>query len=61
MNIDKFIKKADLGNYEISINAIKPGNPLEMLEKLYPIKDDNTLTNKEKMEQVQRVINDYME
>lgn len=61
MIVDEFIKKANVGNYEFSINAIKPGNPIEILEKLCLIKDDDTLTNKEKIERVQRVINEYME
>jgi len=61
MKVDEFLKKIDIENYEISINSIKMGNPAELLEKLYPIKRDDTLTSKEKIERVQKIINEYME
>jgi len=61
MIVDEFLKKVSIGNYEISINGIKMGNPAELLEKLQPLKEDDTLTNKEKIEQVQKIIKEYME
>ncbi|HHV99372.1 MAG TPA: hypothetical protein GXX36_07335 [Clostridiaceae bacterium] len=61
MRVDDFLKKIEIGNYEISINSIKMGNPAELLEKLHPIKEDDTLTNQEKIERVRKIINEYME
>lgn len=56
-----FIKKAVLRNFEVSINGIKPGNPAEMLEKLYSLRGNDNMTNEEKIEQVRRIILEYME
>jgi hypothetical protein len=56
-----FIKKAVLHNYEVAVNGIKPENPAEILEKLYPLRDDNTMTNEEKISQVRKIILEYME
>lgn len=56
-----FIKNAVLGDYEVSINSINLKNPAAILEKLYPLKDDETLTNEEKSQQVMNIILEYME
>lgn len=61
MDVIEFLKKVEIGNYEISINGLKLGNPAELLEKLQPIKEDDTLSNQEKIERVQRIIKEYME
>lgn len=59
--IEDFLNKISIGNYEITINNIKPKDPVEILEKLYPIKNNDTLSNEEKNKQVQEIINKYME
>ena len=56
-----FIKKAVFRNYEVAISGLKLGNPAEILEKLYPLRGDNTITEDEKIEQVHRIILEYME
>ncbi len=61
MDVNEFLKKVEIGNYVISINGVKLGNPAELLEKLQPIKEDDTLSNQEKIERVQKIIKEYME
>jgi hypothetical protein len=58
---DCFIKKAVLGDYEVTVNSINLKNPAYILEKLCPLKDDETLTNEEKSQQVMNIILEYME
>lgn len=59
--VEDFLKKISIGNYEMAINNIKLKDPVEILEELYPIKNNDTLSNEEKNKQVQEIIKRYME
>lgn len=56
-----FIKVSKSGDSEVTIFTKKIKNPVEILEKLYPLRHDETLTNEEKNKQVQKIMKEYME
>ncbi|GEM_PF-2182516 len=60
-SITGFIKKAGFKDIEITINSKKMKNPMELIEKLYPLKEDETLTNEEKVNKVREFVNEFME
>jgi len=60
-SITGFIKKAGFKDIEITINSKKMKNPMELIEKLYPLKEDETLTNEEKVNKVREFVIEFME
>ena len=60
-SITGFIKKPGFKDIEITINSKKMKNPMELIEKLYPLKEDETLTNEEKVNKVREFVNEFME
>lgn len=61
-NIDIDINeyKITTENVEFVMNFKKIKNPAELLEKLYLLRENQTLTNAEKNEMVKRIMLDYM-
>ncbi|MGI6777679.1 MAG: hypothetical protein ACOX7R_06525 [Acetivibrionales bacterium] len=60
-SMENFIKKLEIGNYEIMIKNKKLKNPMDLLEKLYLTRDDKNLKDEEKIAQVRKIVNEYME
>lgn len=58
---DGFIKILKPGEVEVTFNTKKYGNPVEILDKLYPLRYDETLSNEEKNKRVQEIMREYME
>ncbi|SDK07132.1 hypothetical protein [Natronincola ferrireducens] len=58
---NKFIKVTSLKDAEFIINCKKYGDPMELLEKLYCIRNQQNLTNEEKNKKVQIIMKEYME
>lgn len=56
-----FLKKAQIGEYEFTLNGAELKNPGDLLEKLSVLKENETLTNQEKNAWVQKILNEYME
>ncbi|MCR2042852.1 hypothetical protein [Anaerosalibacter massiliensis] len=59
-NIDDYINKIELGNIEMTMNIKKQNNPVELLEKLYLLRNNKKLSNEDKNKEVQKIMNEYM-
>lgn len=56
-----FSRKFIVGNLEVTFNSKSLESPVEILEKLYCIGNDENLTNEEKSKQVEKIMKEYME
>lgn len=60
IDIDHYINKIELGDTEITMNIKKKKNPIELLEKLYLVRNNKSLNDEEKNKEVQKIMNDFM-
>ncbi|AOY77459.1 hypothetical protein [Clostridium formicaceticum] len=56
-----FIKVTSIEDAEFTIYSKKYNNPIELLEKLYRIRNEKSLSNEEKNKKVQKIMKEYME
>lgn len=58
--LDTNYKKVTSKNVEIIMHVNKQRNPTELLEKFYLLRNDETLSNEEKNEEVRKIMTEYM-
>ncbi|NLW23535.1 MAG: hypothetical protein GXY88_09860 [Tissierellia bacterium] len=60
INIDSHIKKIKTKDVEISLYIKKQKNPAQLLENLYLLRHDDSLSKEEKNQAVKKIMVDYM-
>lgn len=58
--VETFISLPEIGDYELIINKFQLRNPGIILDEFYQIRHNQELTNEEKINQVKKIISEYM-
>lgn len=60
-NKNSFLKVSKIDDFEFTLNIKKFKNPVDILEKLYILHQNESLTTEEKNKKVQSIIKEYVE
>lgn len=56
-----YINKLDIGDYTFCLNYKGLKNPADLLARLAPLKEEQALSNDEKIAEVRRIVSNFME
>lgn len=60
INIDSYINKIKTKDVDFTLHILKFKNPAELLEKFYLLREDTTLSNEQKNEEMKKIMTEYM-
>lgn len=52
--------KLETKDYEMDLTIRRPGNPAEILKKMYELRENKTLSDEEKNEEVKKILMEYL-